>query len=272
MNRYKNVLNFAILAAIVMFVIHCMCGQNEIDNFGNVHSHINYPRQQLVDIEGMENVEGFADVEPEAIQFEESFPDSESESSELVCDNIKNRKCDNWNILDSDNYGGVKCKIEHSDKVVDNYIFGSLLGRDKVCPDRPVSACPEKMPQDALQEHLRLRDITYQDSHQDDTVDRVNNLYLANENQIARGYEGKKIGDLYDQLTQPSQYQKTCARMPNFDTSVEKGYYDTNGPQEFTLKGKMTDYNKEHSSNGGPIEEGLYGHDPYSTNHFSLKY
>jgi len=163
----------------------------------------------------------------------------------------------------------IGCKIKKTENTLDDYIWGSLLGRHRVCQAQlPL----KKEAETALEEHLRVRDITWQDGHQEDPVDRVNMLYLSDNQDIARSYEGTKIRDLYNQLTRgPTLYNRTCARTPKFDNYVGKEYYDVNGPQEFMMKRKHHNYNKEHSMNGGPIEPTLYGDDPSATSYLPLQ-
>lgn len=162
----------------------------------------------------------------------------------------------------------IGCKIKRTQDNVNDYVFGSLLGRNRKCQ----AALPtKKVANKELDEHLRVRDITWQDGHQQDAVDRINMLYLSDNQDIARSYEGTKIGDLYDQLAQgPTISNRTCVRTPKFDNYIEEQYYDTNGPQELMMKNKQHDYNKEHSMNGGPIQMGLYGEDPNATSFMPL--
>lgn len=159
------------------------------------------------------------------------------------------------------------CKIKETDDSLNDYIWGSLLGKHRV----PICDMSPKEADQAMNDHLRVRDITWQESTQQDTVDRINMLYLQGNGDVAKGYGCTKIRDLYDQATKgPTLYDRTCARMPKFDSHVEAEYYDVNGPQNLYLNGKEANYSPEHSANGGPLDKGLYGNDPYVTQYMPL--
>ena len=219
--EYKETINFAFLAIIVMLVVH-MFGSHMKQN----NSVQNTPEEIVQQV-------------PE----------------------VKMTKKDNTDA----------CKIAHTEKALDDYVWGSLLGSHRICPDvKTVKTDADK----AMDEHLRLRDVTYQSSCQQDTVDRVNMLYLANNSDIARGYNGTRIRDLFDQMTKGETiYNRSCVRaprLPKYDTHVESGYYGTNGPHNYSLKRKDNEYSIEHSLNGGAIEPGMYGNDPEYNNYLSL--
>jgi hypothetical protein len=295
--KYKSSLNFAILGIIVVIIIHMLCRQINVDNFED--TNYSQKMQRFIDVEGMEDVNEFAEeqinneVEKKVYNDVNEFAEEEinhevenevynDESKEIAnnimpynyprgCSTIVSASQGNRVNVDTDS-STMKCKISHTDNAVHDYIWGSLLGRVRPDPPAKLTTCPKQMPENALEEHLRVRNITHQSSHQQDTVDKINMLQTANNNDVARGYQGKKIGELYDQLTKgPTLYNRTSTRMPKFDTAIEKGYYDVNGPQEFSLKRKHTNYKNEHSSNGGPIKNGLYGNDPNMSSYSPIK-
>lgn len=134
-----------------------------------------------------------------------------------------------------------KCKIQKTENELDDYIWGSLLGRHRACTyaDVPTYELSDKIAsaKDSLEQHLKVRDVTYQSSHQKDVIDTINNLYLEENGDIARGYKGKTIKEMYDQMTQgPTLYNRSSARIPKFDTYIAPGRYDENGEHLFSLK------------------------------------
>jgi hypothetical protein len=111
-----------------------------------------------------------------------------------------------------------------------------------------------------------------QDSHQSDPVDKINQLYLEENSWTARGQQGKKIKDMFDNLTKgPHLYDRKCVRVPDFDSMTKLGYFDYNGSQALSLKDGVKDHGDEHPMNAGPFYNSIVGHDKTSSENMPLE-
>ena len=113
---------------------------------------------------------------------------------------------------------------------------------------------------------MNQRDRIMQDSHQSDPVDKMNMLCLEG------GKQGKKIKDLYDDLTRGiNLYDKKCTRVPNFDTMIDEGYFDYNGKNSISLADKPINYDDDHLMNGGPVYNDISGYSMTNSQNMPLE-
>ena len=162
------------------------------------------------------------------------------------------------------------CPISKQDKINENYRWNMLLGshRTPKCCNKPEIEGQRK----AFDSFIDQRDNILQDSHQSDPVDKINQLYLEGNSSYARGHKGKKIKDMFDNITKgPHLYDRKCVRVPDFDSMTKLGYYDYNGSNAMSLKDGIKDHGDEHPMNGGLLNNGIIGHDKTSSEHMPLE-
>lgn len=155
-----------------------------------------------------------------------------------------------------------KCLNDMVDRKVRKSTWNKLLGKHVVpkCPsDEVESVCM------ANKRHFEFRDRVWQDSHQEDAVDRIHRLYLEGNGSVARGNRGKLIGELFDEITAGTPlYERTCVRTPDFADGLSvknEGYYGASGKSGAILNGQMSNYHDDHLMNGM-----MYGYDASASN------
>lgn len=149
--------------------------------------------------------------------------------------------------------------IRENDLKTDYYIEKTLSGND-------YERCPEetKSIKQFNKDFFKFRDFTMDNSSiRLDAVDKVINLQLSGSLSQARNTSGKKIKDIYDEVTRcgPNLYEKTCVRVPQFDNTMHDGYVPNNITGMHNVRDQWQ-YQNENSLNGGEVAKNLYGYDP----------
>lgn len=154
------------------------------------------------------------------------------------------------------------CPLAEADKKLQIYRFDNLLGKHRLCPcDDNI---PNKTAKKAHDQFFDFRDKTNQESSGEDVVDRIHSMYVDGNTDIARGHQGQRIKDLFDNLTQGVHlYDRTCVRIPHQDSVVEAESYGINGTSGFSLSGHewRDDKKGEYVTTGGMFGD-TYGYDP----------
>ena len=152
--------------------------------------------------------------------------------------------------------------IKENDLKTEYYVEKRLSGKD-------YERCPQdvKSIKQFNKDFFNFRDkYTYENSSmRPDAVDKVINLQLSGSLSKARGTSGRKITDIYDEVTGcgPNLYERTCVRAPYFDNTMHDGYlgFDSNMINGMHLIRDTWKYANENSMNGGELDKNLYGQD-----------
>jgi hypothetical protein len=215
MNTQLDLCNFVILAVLTCLVIRFLFKNNSICN-----TRTSYRSKPMA-------------YEPFKMDLNDEYelltkPDGSGQSyhgNSNISPTTKQKSCSKPDPSKS-------CPVTSNDKQVEIYTFGKLLGSDRLSN----CASPNESSDSALDNHINFRNGVYQDSHLEDTVDRVSRLYLEGSSSVARGHRGKAIGDMFDDLTKgPTLYDRTCLRVPDFDSKLNSNFYDYNGNSGFEL-------------------------------------
>lgn len=98
-----------------------------------------------------------------------------------------------------------KCKIDENDQLAHDYVRKNLVKDAKLCSrleDSGLEQCNAPTPDDFRNDFYNFRNTIMQDSNGfGDSVDKIADLYLTNNSEVARDYTGRTIGDLFDELT-----------------------------------------------------------------------
>ena len=150
------------------------------------------------------------------------------------------------------------CPLKENDDDTKNYITKFLMGNGTGNCPRPTQSIKE-----FNKDFFKFRDYTFGNSSMTlDSVDKIANMYLDGNLGEARGYQGKKIRDIFDDLVQgPQLYERKCARIPQFDNTMHDGY-DASFVSGMQLTRDNWVYDNENILNGGQIEKNLYANDP----------
>ncbi len=113
-----------------------------------------------------------------------------------------------------------------------------------------------------------FRDLTEQNSSiRQDPVDLIQQMYLDGNLGAARRFPNMKIKDIFDAATQgPNLYERQCVRLPHFDNINFDGYLMSNGSPGLMTTRTDWEYDNEKIMNGGKITDyqdtqNLYPHD-----------
>jgi len=117
------------------------------------------------------------------------------------------------------------CPIEENETAVDKYLRNDVLGGKYACrmPNK-IEYSPEDLQEDQNNFFEFRESINRNQSVEGtDTVDKINELYLANNNENI-GQSNTKISDLYDGLTENKNYKldeiyKDCSMKQKINTN-----------------------------------------------------
>jgi hypothetical protein len=94
-----------------------------------------------------------------------------------------------------------------------------------------------------------------------DLVDKITKVYLGDNVENARGFTGKRIGEVYDQLTKgPSNLP--CIVPPQANVLLPNNSYKVEGFRGEMYTGDTWVYSNENIMNGGRVDNDLYPNDP----------
>jgi len=159
---------------------------------------------------------------------------------------------------------GKECPVENIEKQGYDYVNKYLIGSDGHCGQ--FNKVPPR--KDYYRQWLSFRDRTNMNSHQEDVVDKIQQLYLDGNWSRAGKYKGMEIKHMYDRATQgPSLYDRTCVRLPHIDNINHDGYYMSKNGVGMNLKRNDWTYENEKIINGGKINKYLTAYDPENNIH-----
>lgn len=179
-----------------------------------------------------------------------------------------------YSIMD-DEYGQVQsngkgCTVCSTDALVDDYIRRYLLTNANVCKK------PRKFTCDELKryrnDYCSFRNYTNQNSTcmGGDAVDKINDLYLSANYDIAGDHKGTLVKDLFDSITKYSGTvlsQGQCERIPSKNGVIKNAQYKApanNG--EYYINDDWT-YGKENVENGGKFYKDIYANEDHPDLH-----
>jgi hypothetical protein len=147
--------------------------------------------------------------------------DQQGEYKRLKPENLPYQN--DWPVGYYDGYADVeleKRKTCDSNTDLDSYMRDYILMGRESCDVNKVND------KDFKQQFFGFRDNIWFDSHGPDAVDAINELYVAGNTDIARGYEGKRIKDVFDEIVggYHGSAQGCTNTVPLPDTSMEAGY------------------------------------------------
>ena len=172
--------------------------------------------------------------------------------SEPYCNNIKEKSIifSDTDIIPESNKKYIIKKPKH--KCIVKQKTNNVLENDIV--EGHVEICP-RPPQTIKQfntDFFNFRDkIELNTSIQQDTVDKITDLFLDGTIWKVPDGQTKPIGELYDELTKRPDFSKDCTRIPTFDSVMYDGY----NPQNVTVTGLYNNgeewvYKNEYDMNG----------------------
>jgi len=158
------------------------------------------------------------------------------------------------------------CPVTRNDDNHSQYLQKTLLGTREVCPN------PTQSTKNFHNDFFNFRDSIYQNSSiREDSVDKIQSLYLDGNLSQARRYPNMKIKDLFDELTKgPNLYERQCVRLPQFDNINPDGYHLSYGTPGTSLTRDNWSYKNEKIMNGGRIVDDLYPNDNHANNNLVL--
>lgn len=158
------------------------------------------------------------------------------------------------------------CPLKENDLKSKYYISKFLMADGaQICP-KPIKSAKE-----FNKDFYNFRDAyTNENSSQRlDAVDKIINLKLQGNLDVARDSPDLRIKDVFDELTRPEQnlYSKECVRLPYFDNTMHDGYDASSVTGMHNVQDDWK-YSNEKSLNGGPLEKNFFAYDPMETIQF----
>lgn len=199
MQSYEQILNFALIAGILMIAVHVL--------FRNVTI---YEPEESFEVESEINMTLPSEevIEP---YVEDIFrPDAYRSEPQPV---------ENVSFLDF--YGDNQiqgCPVKENELQIFKYTKNNIIAR----ADPQVPQCTK----DFHDDFFSFRDKTFANSSMTvDPVDKINMLYLSDNHDEVRGYpKGFRIKDFYDSLTDGGIFSKRhCVRVPDFEGNQDMG-------------------------------------------------
>ncbi len=144
------------------------------------------------------------------------------------------------------------CTSCHNDTDADTYIRERLISGKKPCDS--VKKYSNNELTNYRDKHFSFRNKIWQTSRDVDMVDKINNLYLSGDEDVAKEFKGKNISDLFNTLTKNDDLiSQDCLISTNKDIeriTKESGYLEKghNGNMYSNANWK---YENEKVLNGG---------------------
>jgi hypothetical protein len=154
-----------------------------------------------------------------------------------------------------------ECTVQKTDNEVDDYLREELLKKSHVCPSAEYS-------DEALKKYKNqfysFRNNVWQTSAEDDMVDKLNELYLAENEDDARIKEGTKIKDLFDSLVKS---EVDLSSQPKIEDNAEElggviGNYVRQAGHDKSFVRDNWVYGVETVNNGGLFFKNIVASDP----------
>lgn len=116
--------------------------------------------------------------------------------------------------------------------------------------------------ENSMNDFVKFGDIVNLSSGQrTDLVDKITKVYLGDNVENARGFTGKRIGEVFDQLTKgPSNLP--CIVPPQANVLLPNNSYKVEGFRGDMYTGDTWVYPNENMMNGGRVDNNLYPDDP----------
>jgi len=220
MELNQNVINYGILALMIIIIIHILFNKNKIEKLNTkiINSHPNKQKK----IKNMYET------------FDDKIYDFHTGTT-----HIEKMK---------------ECPIGKNNENNKLYVQKKLLGSSEICPNKPQTQ------KEFHDDFFNFRDLTYRNSSMyKDSVDKIQDLYLSGNLSDARTYPNMKIKNLYDEATRgPNLYERSCVRLPKFDNINPEGWYMNYGTPGMSLTRDNWKYKNEKIMNGGEIVNGIY--------------
>lgn len=237
---YYQIINYIVLALIIILIIHLV--------FQAIKRRKN-------------SSESFSQERPAPVIEEPEDEQDIAKEMQRVIEEKPQMKCKHA----ADYYLGIEpnngCTICKTDSLVDDYIRESLLHNAQICKP-PKQYTPEDYDK-YRDDFYSFRNKIERPSHNDDLVDRITEMYLSGNTDIARNHKGVMIKDLYDNLTKQDAnlYTTQCKRMPEVGGITHEGEHKAAGFRgDYFTKDNWT-YDKENTINGGEFFGGVYPND-----------
>lgn len=92
-----------------------------------------------------------------------------------------------------------RCPVQNDDTDADTFIRQSLVSGKKLC--NTISDYDNHQLDNYRDTFFNFRNKIWQTSNNVDTVDKLADMYLSGNSDVARGYKGQKISDLFNTIT-----------------------------------------------------------------------
>lgn len=92
-----------------------------------------------------------------------------------------------------------RCPVQNDDTDADTFIRQSLVSGKKLC--NTISEYDNHQLANYRDTFFNFRNKIWQTSNNIDTVDKLADMYLSGNSDVARGYKGQKISDLFNTIT-----------------------------------------------------------------------
>lgn len=103
--------------------------------------------------------------------------------------------------------------------------------------------------------------VNLSSNQRSDLVDKITKVYLGDNVENARGFTGKRIGEVYDQLTKGPD-NLPCIVQPQANVLLPDNSYKVDGFRGQMYTKDTWVYSNEKTMNGGQVDNGLYPNDP----------
>jgi hypothetical protein len=124
---------------------------------------------------------------------------------------------------------------------------------------------------DYRQNFLDFRSKTENTSGGIDMVDRMNIMQAESGSaDISKNYKGRRIADVYDDLTRNLKGEDMCLMKPEFDPLTMTNNYKSEGHNGNSLRKYHFRYYQDKAENGGKFFGNIEGYDPSSDSEQSL--
>lgn len=140
---------------------------------------------------------------------------------------------------------------KYADDFFKEYVFN---GRNKL----PVVKLNVEQEKEFKENYFTFRDRVWDSSHGEDAVDKLNDIYLEENEEGIRVESDMKIKDIFDSLTANNTAR---IRLPKIDEITNTGYYTKNGFGGKYTTDEMVVYENERIMNGGVYYNNIYGDD-----------
>jgi hypothetical protein len=229
MDSYQNAIKLALLSLILIIIIKFVMKKDISDLLLNNLSYSESEEQNIIvedsDEEGEDSLSFNSSMEERSL-LPKNLTDNDLNSS------MEERSLLPKNLTDNDLNSSMEERSLLPKNLTDNEDTNKILGvEEQAIIGHPLNKTASKIKNDCfdknenkrLQQFADFRDMTNMVSSNEDTVDKINMLYLSTKGNISNEYQKKAIKDVYDNLTQNKYYLNRCVRVPDFKNLTEQG-------------------------------------------------